>query len=248
MSSAIIGLIADWSSMSWSTPCSTSDSGESGHFLANICQSVYFRPVIQTVPWKWRPIGLPTWFADRREQRFGGHRGGNFREMNLKWFADELIKNKDFALALAAVASPIMALIGVFVSLRIATRSVRATLRSTQRREWIRELRDEIAFVAASMAILRQKIVNPQQATRGIELMNELLVRTAKLELMMDPNDPRQCELIKIVQKVNEHAHETRESGETGREGDPIESDVKELFTAAKRVLDDAWQKAIALK
>lgn len=162
----------------------------------------------------------------------------------LRWIIHELASNKDALVAFGAIASPFAVLIGVFASLRIANNTLKRTLVSTQRKEWINQVREEVAAVLAALGPLRVQDESPQHATRMIVLMNELLLRQAKLTLLVDPKDHAQCELIGAVNDAIKHAHEAREAKVDECMDDPLKSDTQKLIDTAQKVLDTAWKEA----
>jgi hypothetical protein len=156
--------------------------------------------------------------------------------------------NKDTFVALGALASPFVVLIGVFASLRIANKSIKGALVSSQRRDWINDVRNEVAAVLGALGPLRLKPESPQQATRAIHLLDELLVRQAKLTLLVDPKNHAQCELVGAVSDAIKHAHEAREAKDDPNYVDRLPSDTQKLIDTAHKVLGAAWKEARSLK
>lgn len=158
----------------------------------------------------------------------------------------ELALNKDALLALgalAAIASP-------FVALRIADKNLKGTFITNQRREWINEVRNEVAGILAALGPLQVDSPSPQHATRMINLMDELELRRAKSTLLMDPQNSAQCELLAAATNAIKHAHEAREakSIEIQKLKAAVEADVDKLIDTTQAVLAEAWEKARSLK
>jgi hypothetical protein len=158
--------------------------------------------------------------------------------------------------ALAAIASP-------FVALRIANKNLKGTLITNQRRDWINEVRNEVAAVLAGITQLMVDFRSQEQATRMIHLMTQLELTRAKLTLLMDPKNPAHCELLDAVLHAIKHAHEAREKKSEAREAmdpqapegeqpdrlDPlVEADIDKLIDTTQKVLYEAWDKARSLK
>jgi hypothetical protein len=170
----------------------------------------------------------------------------------------QLTVNKDALLALgalAAIASP-------FVALVIANKNLKGTLVTNQRRDWINEVRNEVAAILAAIARLRVDFPSSDHATRVIHLMDELQLTQAKLTLLVDPKNIAHRELMHVATEAIKHAHEAREAKAEAREAkveapeskdvdqdDPILSaDIDKLIDTTQRVISDAWKKARSLK
>jgi hypothetical protein len=168
----------------------------------------------------------------------------------------ELTLNKDALVALgalAAIASP-------FVALRIANKNLKGTLVTNQRRDWINDVRNEIAAILAALGPLQVNFPSQEHATRMIHLMNQLELSRAKLTLLMNPKNHARCELMRVATDAIKHAHEAREAKAEGREAkepdpkepdrlDPVVSaDIDKLINTTQKVLSEAWEKARSLK
>lgn len=165
----------------------------------------------------------------------------------LDWIGHELALHKDALIAFGALASPLAVLIGVLASVRIANKNLRGALISNQRREWMGHVRDEVAAILGALGPLRMDHQSPLQATRMIELMSELLVRQAKLTLLMDPKNQKQFELVSAARIAVEHAHEAR-NAKNANYVDPLPSDIQKLVDTAHEVLATAWKEAKTLR
>jgi len=166
-----------------------------------------------------------------------------------------LTQHKDALLALgalAAIASP-------FVALRIANKNLKGTLITNQRRDWINEVRNEVAAILAGLPPLQ----GDSDATRGILLMNKLELTRAKLTLLMDPKNIAHRELMDAVNKAILHAHQARERRIEAREAKEPEAarvneleqldsillaDVDKLIDTTQKILAEAWEMARSLK
>ena len=170
----------------------------------------------------------------------------------------ELTLNKDALVALgalAAIASPFVVLAGTFASLRIANKNLKGTLVTNQRRDWINDVRNEVAAILAALGPLQINFPSQEHATRMIHLMDELELSRAKLTLLMDPKNHAQCELMRVATDAIKHGHEAREAKAEAREAedrdhiDPILSaDIDKLIDTTQKVLSEAWEKARSLK
>jgi hypothetical protein len=166
----------------------------------------------------------------------------------------QLTLNKDALVALgalAAVVSPFLVLAGIFASLRIAKKNLKGTLLTNQRRDWIDEVRNEVAAVLAALAPLRAD----SDGTRSINLMNKLELTRAKLTLLMDPKNTAQCELLYAVNCAIKNTLEAREAkAETPEVKEPyqldpiLSADIDRLIDTTQKVLAEAWEKARSLK
>ena len=146
-------------------------------------------------------------------------------------------------------------LAGTFASLRIANKNLKGTLVTNQRRDWINDVRNEVAAILAALGPLQINFPSQEHATRMIHLMDELELSRAKLTLLMDPKNHAQCELMRVATDAIKHAHEAREAKAEAREAkdrdhvDPILSaDIDKLIDTTQKVLSEAWEKARSLK
>jgi hypothetical protein len=166
----------------------------------------------------------------------------------------ELAVNKDALVAfgaMAAIASPFVVLAGILASLRIAKKNLKGTLLTNQRRNWINEVRNEVAAVLAALAPLRAD----SDPTRAINLMNKLELTRAKLTLLMDPKNTAQCELLDAAHHAIKNTLEAREAKtETPEVKEPyqldpiLSADIDRLINTTQKVLAEAWEKARSLK
>ena len=163
----------------------------------------------------------------------------------------ELTLNKDALVALgalAAIASPFVVLAGTFASLRIANKNLKGTLVTNQRRDWINDVRNEVAAILAALGPLQINFPSQEHATRMIHLMDELELSRAKLTLLMDPKNQAQCELIRVATDALKHAHEAREAKDRDHVDPILSADIDKLIDTTQKVLSEAWEKARSLK
>jgi hypothetical protein len=136
----------------------------------------------------------------------------------------------------------------------------RGTLIINQRRDWMNQVRNEVAAILAALGPLQIDFPSQEHATRMIRLMNKLELTRAKLTLLMDPENNAHCELLAAAMNAIQHAHEAREAKAKAPETkepetkeadhlDPLVSaDIDKLIHTTQTVLSEAWEKARSLR
>jgi hypothetical protein len=170
----------------------------------------------------------------------------------------ELALNKGALVAFGALLSPFVVLVGVIASLLIANKNLKGTLITNQRREWINEVRNEVAGILAALAPLQVDITSVLYATRIINLMGELQLHLAKLTLLMDLKNSAQYELLTVAHDAIQHANDMRKKPGVRAEDAELEEANKlkaavkahndKLIHITQAVLAEAWEKAQSLK
>ena len=181
----------------------------------------------------------------------------------LREIIHQLTVNKDALLALgalAAIASPFVVLVGVVASVLIANKNLKGTLVINQRRDWMNQVRNEVAAILAALGPLQIDFPSQEHASRMIRLMNKLELTRAKLTLLMDPQNNGHCELLATAVNAIKHAHEAREAKAKGprtkeaetKEPDHLDplvsADIDKLINTTQKVLAEAWEKARSVK
>lgn len=107
--------------------------------------------------------------------------------------------------AVTAASAIVGATLGAVVSYRIARQQLRATVRSSNRQEWINTVRDTTAeitglvFAVSAMADLKGG--GQSQITLAAEHVNRLGFLQRKLDLLLNPNEADHVELMESVNK-----------------------------------------------
>lgn len=120
-------------------------------------------------------------------------------------FLSELKPNEiaPIIVALAAITSSVTAIIAVFVGAIIQTqsseRSVRASVRSTNRQKWINDLREEVAGAMANLIFLQMMAkweANPEERQKVIQ---QYIAHTTKVALLINSSKQSHAELLREI-------------------------------------------------
>jgi hypothetical protein len=98
-------------------------------------------------------------------------------------------------IALAAV------FVGPIVTLRVADRHIRATVRSTNRQHWIHEVRGELSALLAILAegSIYAREVRAADRSVGRPLMRDAVEKRAKMVLLLNPKEDLHKELVRRI-------------------------------------------------
>jgi len=97
-------------------------------------------------------------------------------------------------------------LISPFVSWKIAKKQISAQVISTNRQQWINELRDTISEFLRDAKSLSTGFLSKEKAFSRFELM---ALNLNRMELLINPKEPDHAELIRLAQSTLEHVRQT---------------------------------------
>lgn len=143
------------------------------------------------------------------------------------------IKPADMA-ALAAVISSITAIcalfIGAWVQLRNAERSVRATVRSSNRQKWIDQLRDEVSGAMTTLLLLQLQLKGGEQTAEDRQAtVAKYLAHSAKVDLLINANEKLHTELAELVRSAVSTI-QAKDTAEVARATAAIAAKAREIF------------------
>lgn len=121
---------------------------------------------------------------------------------------------------------------------QIAQEQLRATVRSSNRQEWIRILREQLSDFVSQLGALflnLRKGGEPVDAQFHREKTERLLFIQTKIQLLLNPNKPEQKEIIELVDEARKAAI----SKELAR----LEIFIKEITEKSQALIKLTWEE-----
>jgi hypothetical protein len=140
---------------------------------------------------------------------------------------------------LALIATILAVIVGPLISLYISQKQIRATVRSTNRQQWIHILRDQLSEFASQLMGLILNLDRDTSAPKDEKVFSEkterLIFLQTKIDLLLNPEKPDQKEIIDLVDNARMAA--------IGRELARLEAFHEEIVSKSQALFKLTWER-----
>ncbi|MFN5497622.1 MAG: hypothetical protein ACK5C3_13730 [bacterium] len=147
----------------------------------------------------------------------------------------------DYALV-SSVTALVAVIVGPFVTVWVAKAQIKASVVSANRQQWINRLRDEIAgFVHQVKHVPSALSAGAISVEQAIAMHGELALREEVVKLLLNPNEPRHQDLVKLMSKASNTARKSinRRVGNAKE----IDEATDRVVAEAQKILKSEWER-----
>jgi uncharacterized membrane protein len=139
---------------------------------------------------------------------------------------------------ITAATALVAVVVGPIVSVYVVRRQIRASVVSTNRQQWINNLRDTVADFVAKQTMVRTLNSKSHADDSSISRIEETVRLAHRIELLINPKEADHAALVELIFQMANTMNQQNEKNKSFNAGDCTERIVKLTQAILKREWD----------